>query len=639
MDLLLTYSVIFLFIALAAKIIGSWFSRVGLPYITGYLLAGVVAGPFILELLPSDATTTLRYIDEVSLGIIAFVAGSELYLKEIRSRFRSIGFIATGLLLFGLSIGGVAIYFLTELIPFTQGMETTSRLAVAILGATILLALSPASTIAVIKEVRAKGSFTQTLLGVTVSMDVIIIVVFAVAVAIASAMLEGLGFNLTFIALLLIDLVAAIGLGYLTGKILDFILGTSLKRIVKAGLILLTGYAIFVFGFGVIELSHDYLPFEIHIEPLLVAMIGGFMVTNYTKHRSEFEAILHDISPLVYVAFFTLTGLAIKLDILLETWPVALALFGIRILSIYLGSYFGSRMAGEPENFQKNAWLGLITQAGIALGLAREVAVEFPALGDAFATMVISVVVLNEIFGPMFCKWALRRAGETNLPEVANRNEIRDAVILGIEEQSVELARQLQSSEWQIIMADTDRSHVDDMRVADVSEHYIPSVDEMTLGSLINKDTDALVAMLPNDDDNLRAVELARDKFGVDRIVVRPNDMALASKFSELGALIIDPATAMVYLLDQSVRAPKSTSILLHQDSGREIMQVTVSNPDVDGLLVRDLRLPNDVLFLDVNRNGQAIVPTGYTRLQMKDEVTLVGRRPSLNTVTMKLGY
>ena len=448
-----------------------------------------------------------------------------------------------------------------------------------------------------------------------------------------------MGFNLTFIALLLVDLVAAIGLGYLAGRILDFILGTSLKRIVKSGLVLLTGYAIFAFGFTVIELSYTYLPFEVHIEPLLVAMIGGFMVTNYTKHRSEFEAILHDISPLVYVAFFTLTGLAIKLDILLETWPIALALFAIRILSIFLGSYFGSRMAEEQTSFQKNAWLGLITQAGIALGLAREVAVEFPALGDAFATMVISVVVLNEIFGPMFCKLALRRAGEVNLPQVTNRNEVRDAVILGIEEQSVELARQLQSSEWQVIMADTDRSHVDDMRVADVSEHHIPTVDEATLASLINKDTDALVAMLPNDEDNLQAVELARDKFGVERIVVRPNDMALASKFTELGALIIDPATAMVYLLDQSVRAPQSTSILLHQDSGREIMQVTVSNPDVDGLLVRDLRLPNDVLFLDVNREGQAIVPTGYTRLQMKDEVTLVGRRPSLNTVTMKLGY
>ena len=95
---LLTFTAIFFFIALAAKKIGGWFSKIGLPYITGYLLTGMVAGPFILDLLPSEATTTLRYIDELALGIIAFVAGSELYLKEIRSRIRSIGSIAGGFL-------------------------------------------------------------------------------------------------------------------------------------------------------------------------------------------------------------------------------------------------------------------------------------------------------------------------------------------------------------------------------------------------------------------------------------------------------------------------------------------------------------------------------------------------------------
>ncbi|MDX1615531.1 MAG: cation:proton antiporter [Candidatus Promineifilaceae bacterium] len=639
MELLLTYTAVFAIIALAAKIIGGWFSRLGLPYITGYLLTGMLAGPFILNLLPGESTTTLRYIDELSLGIIAFVAGSELYLKEIRSRVRSIGLIAGGVMVAGLILGGVALFFLTELIPFTQGMETSSRLAVAILGSIILLALSPASTIAVIKEVRAKGPFTRTVLGVTVTMDVVIIVIFAIGVAIASALLEGIGFDPLLIGLLVVDLGAAIGLGYLTGKILDLILGTNLKRLVKSGLVLLTGYVIFVLGYGIIDLSHDFLPFEIHIEPLLVAMIGGFMVTNFTKHRDEFEAILHDIGPLVYVAFFTLTGVAIKLDILMATWPVALALFGVRIGSIFIGSSAGSRLAGESNQLQRYAWLGLITQAGIALGLAREVAVEFPALGDAFATMVISVVVLNEIFGPLFCKIALRRVGETNLPVAADRNEIRDAVILGIEEQSLELARELQGHGWQVIMADTDRSHVERLQAEDVIEEYIPAVDAITLDGLINANTDALIAMLPDDEENYRACELARDKHGVQRIIVRPNDMSWAKRFRELGALIVNPASAMVYLLSQSVRAPQSASILLHQDSGREIMQVTVNNPEVDNLLVRDLRLPGDVLFIEVARNGQAIVPSGYTRLKLRDEVTLMGQPDSLSQVTLKLGY
>jgi len=636
---LIIFTAIFFFVALAAKAIGSWFSRIGLPYITGYLLTGIIAGPFVLGLLPSEAPTTLRYIDELALGIIAFVAGSELYLAEIRGRLRSIGWIAGGLLSFGLVILGVAIYFLTEAIPFTQGMDPTSRLAVAILGGVILLALSPASTIAVIKEVRAKGPFTSTILGVTVTMDVVIIVAFAVAVAVASALLQGNGFNLVAIVLLFIDLAAAIAFGYLVGKILDFILGTALDRRIKTGLVVLTGYLIFWLGLTIIELSHDFLPFEIHIEPLLVAMIGGFMVTNFTNHREQFEEILHDVGPLVYVAFFTLTGVAIKLDILLATWPIAVALFGIRIFSIFIGSFVGSRMAGENALFQRNAWLGLITQAGIALGLAREVALEFPALGDAFATMVISVVVLNEIFGPLLLKWALRRVEETNLPVPTSTDEIRDAAILGIEEQSLELARQLQAHNWQVIVADTDRSHVERIQAADVIEQYIPAIDEKSLAEILSGNTDALVAMLPNDEDNYRACEIAFEKYGVQRIIVRPNDISLARKFTELGALIVDPASAMVNLLSQSTRAPQSTSILLQQDSGREIMQITINNTEYDGFLVRDLRLPDDVLFLEVTRNGQAIVPSGYTRIKLKDEVTLLGQPESLSEVTLKLGY
>ena len=87
------------------------------------------------------------------------------------------------------------------------------------------------------------------------------------------------------------------------------------------------------------------------------------------------------------------------------------------------------------------------------------------------------------------------------------------------------------------------------------------------------------------------------------------------------------------------MRAPQSAAVLLHQDSGREMVQVTVSNHDVDGVLVRDLRLPNDVLFLDLTRNGSSIVPHGYTRVQLQDEVTLIGKASSLEEATLKLGY
>ncbi len=633
--ILLTFS--FLIVALAAKKIGQWFSAIGLPYITGYLLAGAVAGPFILELLPKTAAADLRWIDEVSLGVIAFVAGSELYIKEIRSRVGSISRILGLVLLIALPLGGVSLFVLTNYIPFTAEMPVTQRLAVAILGGTILLALSPPSTIAVIKEVKAKGNFTRTLLGVTVSMDVVIIVLFAVAVAVSSAIMTGVGFSPTFLLLLVVDLGLAIVAGALTGLILHAVLSAPFHNLIKAAAILLLGYGIFAGSHWLTAISKGML-IQVHAEPLLIALIGGFYITNYTTSRKPFEEILHNISSPVYVAFFTLTGVGLKLDILLATLPVALALFFIRFLGINLGAFVGSKLAGEPKAFTRFAGLALITQAGIALGLAREVAVEFPVLGDAFSTMVISVVVLNEIFGPMFLKEALKRVGEANLPEAHGTDSVRNVLILGIEDQSLELARSLQGSGWQVALADTDQEHVAHFQETDVPVHYVSAITEDTMAELITNTTDAVVTLLADDADNLKALELAY-KRGITRQVVRPNDLSQSDALSEFGALVVDPTSAMVNLLEQTVRAPQSAAILLHQDSGRELVQVTVSNPDIDGQLVRDVRLPNDVLFLDVTRDGDVILPNGYTRLKEGDEVTLIGREPSLSDAVMKLGF
>ncbi len=637
MQNLLFLTVSFFLISIAAKKIGQWFSAIGLPYITGYLLAGVVAGPFVLNLLPKTAAADLRFIDEISLGVIAFVAGSELYLKEIRTRVRSISWIVGLVVLVALPLGGVALFLLTNYISFAADMSTVERVAVAMLGGTILLALSPPSTIAVIKELKAKGNFTRTLLGVTVSMDVLIVILFAVAVAIASALLTGIGFNITFAFVLIADLGLAIIAGAAAGYILHALLAAPFHKLIKMGGVLALGYVIFAGSHYLTDITKGAL-IELHAEPLLIALIAGFYITNYTNFRKLFEELLHDIAPPVYVAFFTLTGVGLKLDILTATLPIALALFAIRFLGINIGAYFGSRMAGEPEAFTRFAGLALITQAGIALGLAREVAVEFPALGDAFATLVISVVVLNEIFGPLFLKEALVRVGEANLPTKQASDKTRDVLILGVEAQSLELARSLQRTGWQVVLADTDSEHVAHFQDSEFAVHHVPMISENALSGLLSTNTDALVTLLDDDDANHAALALAY-RLGVGRQVVRPNDLSRQKELGEFGALIIDPTSAMVNLLEQSVRAPQSAAVLLHQDSGRELVQVTISNPDVSGQLLRDLRLPNDVLFLDVTRKGNVILPNGYTRLEEGDEVTLIGREPSLSDATLKLGF
>ena len=94
-----------------------------------------------------------------------------------------------------------------------------------------------------------------------------------------------------------------------------------------------------------------------------------------------------------------------------------------------------------------------------------------------------------------------------------------------------------------------------------------------------------------------------------------------------------------VSLIDQGVRAPHSAALLMHTDPEREIIQVTVTNREVEGYYIRDLRLPSDILFLDISRNGHSIVPSGYVHLHLHDEVTLLGKPHSLQEVTLRLGY
>ncbi len=633
----LSSAVAFAVLCLGSYMIGKGFKAVRLPTITGYLFAGAIAGSFGVEMMTSAEAEGLRFVDEIALAVIAFVAGSELYVKELRPRLRPILSTAGGILIVAFSLLAVAIFFLTEVMSFTSGYSTAARVATALLGAAVLLALSPPSTIAVIKEVRARGPFTRTALGVTVLMDVAIIVLFAVMTSIAAALLTDATLNLGFLGLLLLDLGAAVSIGLVTGLVLRRLLRWRLHRLLKIAGILALGFGIYELAEFVDEWSIANLGFEIYIEPLLIALIGGFFVTNFSAYRVEFDGLLHDVGPSVYVAFFTITGLALKLDVLWSTLPIALALFAVRVLGIALGTGIGTSLAGESGKVRRTSWMAFITQAGIALGLAREVAVQFPDLGDAFATLVISVVVVNEIIGPLFLKAGLRRVGETNVPDGEEGIETGRAVIFGVEGQSIALARALMADGWEVVVVDTDADQIERIVASDVEEVLIPDVSDGTLGRLIDADTAAVVAMLPDDDANYRALRFAYERYGVDRLVARPAGGSHAADFADLGAFIVDPGSAMVTLLEQAVQSPQSTALLLRRDPDREVAQITVTNADVHGVPLRDLRLPLDVLMLEVRRGDSTVLAQGSTVFRIGDEVTLIAERGSLDEVRLRL--
>lgn len=629
----------FAFVTLAAYQVGEFFKRWNLPLISGYLLAGAIAGPFVLDFIHAEGIGNLRFIDEVSLAFIAFAAGSELYLKELRSRFESITWITTGLVSVTFILSSIAVYLLGDFVPFMQDMDNTSRLAVAILAGAILVARSPSSAIAIVNELRAKGTFTKTVLGVTVVMDVVVIVVFAINASLADALLTNMGINLTLLLLLVIELLLSLTGGYALSKILQFTLSIHIDKALKSFIILLVGFTVFVLSDQLRHFTHDNLSFEILLEPLLICMIGSFLVTNFSSYRDEFMEILDRVGPIIFVIFFTLTGASLSLDTLVTIWPFALILFGVRLGAIMIGSFSGGVIAGDSIRYNRVGWMAYITQAGVGLGLAKEVADEFPEFGNEFATLIIAVIVLNQVVGPPFFKFAIKHVGEAHTKGKSEPDEIRNVLIVGIENQSHALAEELRVHNWQVILADVNPSHVTESADDGIQMHLLSEISESSLSEIVTSSVDAVVAMLHDDLANLRLCELMYEKYGVKRMVVRLNEYDLVNHFKALGVVIVNPSSAMVHLLDTAVRAPQLASYLLHDDPEREVAQITVSDPDIEGLYLRDLILPNDVLVMSVRRGGHSIVPHGYTILHVNDEVTLVGSPNSLEEVTLKLGY
>jgi Kef-type K+ transport system membrane component KefB len=175
----------FVWILFATDYFAKLFQKIKLPLISGFIVTGVIVGPYFLNLIPEQAIDKLLFINNIALAYIAFAAGSELYLKDLRSSLRSIAWNTFGQLVVTFLLSSVVIYLLAAQIPFMASASPNIKVAISILMATIFVARSPSSAIAIIHQLRAKGPFTQTVMGVTVIIDVLVIILFAICVSIS----------------------------------------------------------------------------------------------------------------------------------------------------------------------------------------------------------------------------------------------------------------------------------------------------------------------------------------------------------------------------------------------------------------------------------------------------------------------
>jgi Trk K+ transport system NAD-binding subunit/Kef-type K+ transport system membrane component KefB len=531
-------------------------------------------------------------------------------------------------------ITSVAVFFLADRIPFMSEMNTESKLAVSILFGTIFVARSPSSAIAVINEMRANGPFTKTVMGVTVVKDVLVIILFAMSFSIAKALINGEEMGISFIAILVVELIISFSIGYLIGKILEvpFLLNTNSK--IKGFAIILIGYSVYIFSHFIKANSVIWLQHEVILEPLLMTIIGSFVLTNYSKHRIEFREILEEISPTIYIIFFTLTGASLSFQTLMNVFGIAVALFFLRLFTMFLGGIFGVTVVKDPKKYTFIAWMPYLTQAGVALGLATIISEEFSVWGHEFETIIIAIIVLNQLVGPPLFKWTLNYVKESHLrAKMEPLQSTRDAIIFGIENQSIALANQLKKNNWKSRLVSLEKFDADGSNDFEIIDNFIPSVKNFK--KLEFDKTEAVVLML-SDEVNYELAEFIYENVGIKDVIVRLNNRENFEKFHKLGALIIEPMTAMVSLLDHFVRSPNAASLLLGMDEGQDTMDIEIKNRDIHGLRIRELRLPTDIIILSIKRKGQLLITHGYTRLRLGDEITLVGSPKSLESIKFK---
>ncbi|HEY7482346.1 MAG TPA: cation:proton antiporter [Gemmatimonadales bacterium] len=393
---------LFLFgiLLLTADTFGALAHDLGFPRLVGYLVAGLALGPSALDVVPPGVLQDLSMMKQLAVGLIALLAGAELRLRDLVERSRAIAWILalqTAVVLVGLTLLAL---LLRPWIPFLQNLDVQPLLFVALLFAATLTVNSPMVTLALLTETRAEGPLAKTTLGVVLVADVLVILIFTVAFSLAQASLGGATASAPEIMVrLLREVVGSILAGALVGAVLTLYL-----RFVQRELVVFAVVLVFATAAAAQAL---------HFELLLSLLVAGFLVENVAPVRAEpLLEVLHLMAVPVFVIFFAMAGADLRLQTFVAFWPLVLAVALVRVALIYAGSTAGARLGRAEPVVTRYGWTGLVSQAGVALGLATIVADRLPKLGLAMHTIILGIIAFNESVGPVLFRGGLDRAGE-----------------------------------------------------------------------------------------------------------------------------------------------------------------------------------------------------------------------------------
>lgn len=368
--------------------LGRLVKKIKLPNVTGYLLAGLLLGPSILGLLSEEFLSGITVISDAALGFIAFSIGNEFKI----SYFKRVG--ATPIIIACLE-SFFAVAFVTVALMLA-GCSTTFSL---VLGS-IAAATAPAATIMVIKQYKAKGPVTETLLSVVAIDDATALIMYSISIAAATALSGG---NAT-VKELVLKPVIEIGGALVVGAILGFLFLLPMKAFKKDGNRLSLIIAFIFVGLGLSQLCG--------FSSLLLCMAMGAVVANFSPDVNQIMKLSDRITPPIFMLFFVASGADLKLSVLPAVGLVGVIYIVVRVVGKMFGASLGAIVCKADKNIRKYLGPALVPQAGVAIGLSLAASSVVPEHASEIRTVILCGTLIYELVGPVIAKTCLKKAGE-----------------------------------------------------------------------------------------------------------------------------------------------------------------------------------------------------------------------------------
>ena len=389
--------------------------RLRLPNVTAYILAGILIGPYCLDLVPQRIIDGTDFLSDIALAFIAFSTGEFFKLSVLKRNGMKVVWITVCEAV----LASVAVFVLTYWILRLE-------LAFSIVLPPRASPPPPASTMMTIRQTGAHGDFVDTLLQVVALDDVVGLVLYSIAISVALTSLDGTGFTLSALLRPVTLNILIMALGGMFGLFMKLLMpsnrSTDNKLIISIALL---------FSFcGICAL--------LDISPLLGCMAMGTVYTNIAENDKLFKQLGY-FSPPILLLFFVRSGMSFRLDALVSAsgamngvplLVIGSTYFLVRILGKYLGAWLGCRMVKKDRLVRNYLGLALIPQAGVAIGLAALGARTLGGtMGEDLQTIILASSVLYELIGPGCAKLALylSRSYSTRLEDLAPVEPVTEA--------------------------------------------------------------------------------------------------------------------------------------------------------------------------------------------------------------------